>query len=283
MALNLDMLGKSLGPVHNSWRSKDTILYALSVGSGIEEIAFTTENSQGIPQRVLPTFSVVGGGPNSMDIWDQIGSFDHSQLLHLEQSVNIFASLPPAADVETTALVTGIYDRITGATIEVKFITKDSQSDKVLFETASTVFIRGEGSFGGPRGTRVKAVAVPEREPDFVITYETFPTQALLYRLNGDDNPLHSDPAFARAAGFDRPILHGLCTYGFAGRALLSTCCEMDTDRFGSMSARFVAPVFPGDLLTTTIWNGDDGAVFVVENQVGATVLDRGRFAVRES
>ncbi|TAN24153.1 MAG: hypothetical protein EPN30_06895 [Actinomycetota bacterium] len=282
MTLNLDMVGKSLGPAYSSWRSTDTILYALSVGAGAGDIAFTTENSHGISQKVLPTFSVVGGGPNSMDIWDQLGSFDHSQLLHLEQSIQLFHDIPSAADVETTALVAGIYDRITGASIELKFTTKEVQSEKILFETVSTLFIRGEGSFGGLRGPRVKAIAEPERDPESVITYETLPTQALLYRLNGDHNPLHSDPEFARAAGFDRPILHGLCTFGFAGRALLDACCEMETDRFGSMSARFVAPVFPGDLLTTTIWDTEDGAVFVVENQAGVTVLDRGRFTFRE-
>ncbi len=281
MALNLDMLGASLGPFPHKWDSKDAMLYALSVGAGTSELAFTTENSCGISQKVLPTFSVIGCGPAAIDIWDNIGSFDHSQLLHLEQKIEVLTELPSAAEVETSTQVDGIYDRITGALVEVRFTTKEAHTGLVLFETTSTVFIRGEGGFGGSRGTRVKAVATPDRDSDFVITYETQPIQALLYRLNGDRNPLHSDPEFARLAGFDRPILHGLCTYGFAGRALLKSCCESDPAKFGSMSARFVAPVYPGDLLTTTIWNIDDGAVFLVENQAGVTVLDRGRFTFR--
>lgn len=281
MALDLDMLGVSLGPYPHKWDSKDAILYALSVGAGISELAFTTENSHGIAQKVLPTFSVIGGGPAVMDIWNKIGTFDHSKLLHLEQQVRVMADLPPAAEVETFTQVEGIYDRITGASVQVKFTTTEAHSGRVLFETFSTVFIRGEGGFGGSRGNRVKAVAMPDRDPDFVTTYETQRVQALLYRLNGDRNPLHSDPEFARQAGFERPILHGLCTYGFAGRALLSSCCEFDTSLFGSMSARFVAPVYPGDLLTTTIWRTEDGAVFLVENQAGIAVLDRGRFTYR--
>lgn len=281
MALNLDMVGVDLGPFPNKWVSKDSILYALSVGAGPSDIAYTTDNSQGVQQKVLPTFSVVGGGPDLMKIWDEVGSFDNTQLLHLEQKIDLFADLPPEAEVETIARVEGMFDRIKGASVEVSFTTKDAHTRAALFRTVSTVFIRGEGGFGGSRGTRAANIPVPERDPDFVITYETQPTQALLYRLNGDHNPLHSDPEFARAAGFDRPILHGLCTYGFAGRALLATCCESDDGLFGGMSARFVAPVYPGDLLTTTVWHTDEGGVFVVENQAGATVLDRGRFTFR--
>lgn len=281
MALNLDLEGVSLGPFPHRWEPKDAILYALSVGAGVSDLAYTTENSLGVVQKVLPTFGVVGIGPTAMEVWDRIGSFDASQLLHLEQSIEIKADLPAVADVETISRIEGIYDRITGASVEVKFTTREARTGSTLFETVSTVFIRGEGGFGGPRGTRAKAIALPDRDPDFVITYETQPTQALLYRLNGDRNPLHSDPEFARSAGFDRPILHGLCTYGFAGRALLGTCCDNQAERFGVMSARFVAPVYPGDLLTTNVWETEEGAVFFVENQAGVTVLDRGRFVYR--
>lgn len=282
MALNLELVGTYLGPFRHNWDSKDSILYALSVGAGQSDLVFTTENSSSVSQKVLPTFGVVGGGPVLLDIWDQIGSFDHSQLLHLEQSISVISDLPPAAEVETTCEVIGIYDRIIGASVEAKFVTKNSHSNEVLFENVSTIFIKGEGGFGGPRGPRVKSVAGPDRDPDYVVRYETQPIQALLYRLNGDRNPLHSDPEFAQLAGFERPILHGLCTFGFAGRALLHACCDSDTERFGSMSVRFVAPVYPGDLLTTSIWNSEEGAVYLVENQAGITVLDRGRFAYRQ-
>ena len=185
MALDLDILGAKLGPFLHRWDSKDALLYALSVGAGPSELAFTTENTRGITQKVLPTFSVIGCGPEAMDIWDKIGSFDHSQLLHLEQRISLSVDLPPSAEVETTASVEGIYDRIIGASVEVKFTTRNVSTAEVLFETESTVIIRGEGGFGGPRGPRAKVANAPERDPDAVITYETQLGQALLYRLNG--------------------------------------------------------------------------------------------------
>lgn len=281
MAINLDALGLRLGPFVHSWNSKDAILYSLGVGAGIEELEYTTENTNGVTQKVLPTFCVVGGGPSFMEIWSELGSFDPSQLLHAEQSMRLFREIPVGADVETVSEVVGIYDKITAASIVVKSTTSIERTSEPLFETTATVLIRGEGGFGGPRGERVKAVSLPDRDPDFVITYETQLTQALLYRLNGDRNPLHSDPTFAQSAGFDRPILHGLCTLGFSGRALLHTCCESDPERFMEMSVRFVSPVYPGDLLTTTIWEVEDEVIFRTENQAGVTVLDRGRFKYR--
>lgn len=278
MALNLDVVGKSFGSVTHSWDSKDAILYALGVGAGLDELQFTTENSRDFPQKVLPTFSVVGEGSSLLDLLGEIGSFDLTQLLHAEQSIRLFGSIPVSATVNTVSEIVGIYDKITGASVVVKSTTSESVTNKVLFETTATLFIRGEGSFGGPRGERTKPLAFPESGPDHVITYETLPTQALIYRLSGDRNPLHSDPSFAHEAGFDRPILHGLCTLGFAGRALLHKCCDSNPERFGDLSVRFVAPVYPGDLLTTSIWDIGGSVLFKTENQSGVTVLDRGQF-----
>lgn len=278
MAINLGAVGLTSGPYGHSWDSTTSILYALGVGAGVDELEFTTENSHGIVQKVLPTFCVVAGGPSTLEIWNAIGSFDSSKLLHAEQGLKLYRELPVSAEVETVSEVVGIYDKITGAAIEVKSLTVLVDSKEPLFETTSMAFIRGEGGFGGPRGERIKAMAFPERDPDYVITYETSQIQALLYRLSGDRNPLHSDPSFAQAAGFDRPILHGLCSMGFAGRALLHGLCGSKPEMFGSMSVRFVSPVFPGDLLTTSIWETDDGGLFRTENQSGSIVLDRGRF-----
>lgn len=278
MALNLDVVGKSFEPVHYAWDSEDAILYALGVGAGIDELEFTTENSIGTLQKVLPTFAVVGAGPSFMSLLDEIGSFDLSQLLHAEQSFQVFGPIPVSASVVTTSEVLGIYDKITGASVVVKSTTSEVSSNRVLFTNTATLFIKGEGSFGGSRGERSKPLPLPDREPDAVITYETVPTQALIYRLSGDRNPLHSDPVFAQHAGFERPILHGLCTFGFAGRAILHECCESKPERFGELSARFVSPVYPGDLLTTSIWESDGLVYFKTENQSGVTVLDRGQF-----
>lgn len=278
MAINVDSVGLKIGPFGNQWDSKDSIIYSLGVGAGVDELEFTTENSQNLAQKVLPTFAVVGAGSSFMDILDQVGSIDYSQLLHADQSIKLYGEIPVESQVETISEVVGVYDKITAASVVIKSTTYDKVSKNTLFENVSTIFIRGEGGFGGPRGERVKAFTLPESNPDHVITYETQASQALIYRLSGDRNPLHSDPTFAESAGFDRPILHGLCTMGFAGRALLHSCCDSDPSRFGAMSVRFVAPVYPGDLLTTTIWQIPDGVIFTTENQSGTIVLDRGRF-----
>jgi acyl dehydratase len=146
-----------------------------------------------------------------------------------------------------------------------------------MFTNRASVFIRGEGGWGGQRGPSGKAEP-PARDPDHKLTYSTRPDQALLYRLSGDRNPLHSDPKFAAMAGFPKPILHGLCSYGFTGRALLHTLCDSDPDRFLSMSGRFSKPVFPGDDLTIALWALDDGeAFFQTSTQSGEVVIDAGR------
>ena len=140
-----------------------------------------------------------------------------------------------------------------------------------------SAFIRGEGGWGGDRGPSGPRNVPPERDPDHVVSYATRTDQALLYRLNGDRNPLHSDPKFAARAGFPKPILHGLCTYGFTGRALLQTLCGSDPSRFKSMDARFTSSVYPGDELTISMWvTGDGEAVFQTRRPGDAVVIDNG-------
>ena len=143
-----------------------------------------------------------------------------------------------------------------------------------------TLFCRGEGGFGGDRGPSDR-IEFPDRAADHEVTYRTREDQALTYRLSGDRNPLHSDPSFAAMGGFDRPILHGLCTYGFTGRALLHTLCASDAGRFRSMNARFSRPVFPGDELIVSMWVDGDTALFRTTNQNGDVVIDQGRFSFR--
>ncbi len=157
--------------------------------------------------------------------------------------------------------------------------SKDAESGEPMWTTRSASFIRGSGGFGGDRGPSGKKNVAPERGPDREVTYSTSEDQALIYRLSGDRNPLHSDPKFAAAAGFERPILHGLCTYGITGRGLLSALCAGDPARFKKMEARFSASVYPGDDLTIRIWETGEGqAVFQTVRNGDQVVIDGGGF-----
>lgn len=284
MALNLDAVGRISEPVERSWTERDVLLYALGVGAGAEdptgaELPFTTENSEGVELAVLPTFAVVLAAGGRIDI----GRFDPAMLVHGEQEIELHGPLPVAGTASVTRRVTDIYDKGSGALVVNETTGVDPNDGRTLFVGRASLFIRGEGGFGGERGPAGPPVEVPDSDPDLVTTYPTRPDQALLYRLSGDRNPLHSDPAFARRAGFDRPILHGLCTYGITGRALLHGCCGSDVARFGTMAGRFSRPVWPGDSLTVKIWAaGPEPGVFVfrTENQHGEVVLDRGRFTL---
>ncbi len=280
MPMNLDAVGSSSEPVTRSWTSTDCLLYALGVGVGALdptgfELEFSTENSADVTQRVLPTFATIvgmGGGPRST-----LGTFDPAMLVHGEQSIELHGPISPDGAVTTTSTVAGIFDKGSGALAVLESESVDASTGSPCFTTRSALFIRGEGGFGGDRGPS-SSNAAPEGEADEVVSYATRPDQALLYRLSGDRNPLHSDPVFAKRAGFDRPILHGLCTYGFTGRALLHTLCASDPQRFRSMHARFSRPTFPGDTLTVSMWVHDGEAAFRTENQRGETVIDGGRF-----
>jgi acyl dehydratase len=152
-----------------------------------------------------------------------------------------------------------------------------------LYTNTSSVFIRGEGGWGGDRGPSGPKNVPPERDPDHVVTYQTSPDQAFVYRLSGDRNPLHTDPAFAAMGGFDRPILHGLCSYGFTGRALLHAVCDSDPARFQHIEGRFAAPVLPGDTLRVAMWSGEPGetvfttsAVDPADPSTERVVIDQG-------
>jgi len=286
MPINPDAVGSKGEPTEHSWTSKDAILYALGVGAGIDELAFTTENTMDTPQRVLPTMGVVlgAGGFGAMA---KIGTFNPAMLVHGEQSVELLGEIPVSGTVSTVAEITGIFDKGKGAVVVSESVSTDVATGQPLFKNRMSAFIRGEGGWGGDRGPSGPQNVPPEREPDHAVTYQTRVDQALLYRLSGDRNPLHSDPAFAAMGGFDRPILHGLCTYGFTGRALLHTLCGSDPARFARMDGRFSSPVFPGEALTVKVWFTDDGedglsrAVFQTTGDDSRVVLDAGRLDYR--
>ena len=281
MPINPDAVGSTSEPVERSWNSKDCLLYAVGVGAGAvdpldaSELPFTTENSRAIDQQVLPTFAVIAGiGGNSLG---NIGDFNFTMLVHGEQAIQLHKPIPVEGTVRTVSKVTGIWDKGSGAVIETESESVDAKTGDPMFTNRSAVFIRGEGGWGGDRGPSGGRNAAPDRAPDHQVSYTTREDQALTYRLSGDRNPLHSDPEVAKMAGFPKPILHGLCTYGFTGRALLHALAGGDPARFKSMEGRFSKPVFPGDTLTVSMWVNGNEAIFQTRTQNDEVVIDGGR------
>jgi acyl dehydratase len=272
MAINPAAVGSSSGPVERSWNSKDCLLYALGVGAGLEELQFATEKNQ----KVLPTMPVVLGARGAVPM-QNIGSFNPAMLVHGEQGIELAGALPAEGTLRATGKIAAIYDKGKGAVVVSETESVDAKTGELLWRTRSSAFIRGAGGFGGERGPSGPVNEPPNRKPDHEVTYQTRPDQALLYRLSGDRNPLHSDPEFAARAGFPRPILHGLCTYGFTGRALLHTLCGSDPARFKSMAGRFSKPVFPGEALTIAMWVDGKTCIFQTKNERGEVVLDQGK------
>jgi acyl dehydratase len=277
MALDPALLGAVSAPVEHSWRNSDVLLYAVAVGAGqqdpTQELEFTTENSAGHPLQVLPTYAnLLDRSVSTL----HLGDIDRSGLVHAEQAVTLHRPLATEGSARSTTRVVGVYDKGAAALVVVESSVVDAATGEPLATCQSSMFIRGEGGFGGERGAKTHW-AVPDRAPDAVVDYQTRPEQALIYRLTGDRNPLHSDPTFAARGGFSQPILHGMCTYGYTGRALLHTLCGSDPSRFKSMSARFSHPVHPGADLKISIWVEDDAAFFRTESG-GVVVIDQGRF-----
>jgi acyl dehydratase len=273
MPIDPKAVGATGNPVKRSWTSKDGLLYALGVGAGTDDLQFTTENTKDTPQKVLPTFAVIIGGGGAP--FNKIGTFNPAMLVHGEQAIELYGEIPPEGEIESTGRISAIWDKGKGAVVEMSSESILVSTGKRLLKTVLSAFIRGEGGFGGERGPSA-SFEMPTRKPDHQVSYTTRPDQALIYRLSGDRNPLHSDPSFAKLGGFDRPILHGLCTYGFTGRALLASLCGNDPARFKSMYGRFSKPVYPGETLTISMWVDGKQCTFVTRNQKGDVVLDCG-------
>jgi acyl dehydratase len=275
MPLKPDADGAEGGPGKRSWTSKDTLLYAVGVGAGTDELPFTTENTSNTAQKVLPTFAVIiGGGGVPMD---KVGSFNPALMVHGEQGIELFDEIPPDGEIESRGRVAAMWDKGSAGVLEFESTSTNAKTGKPLFKTRSALFCRGEGGWGGERGPSEK-IEFPSRAPDHQVSYKTREDQALTYRLSGDRNPLHSDPAFAAMGGFKKPILHGLCSWGFTGRALLHALCDSNPARFKGMNSRFSKPVIPGDTLTISMWVDGNSALFRTANQDGDIVIDQGVF-----
>ncbi len=274
MAIKMDLVGKVFDPVSFSYTWKDVVLYALGVGAKIDELDYLYE---GRGPKVLPTFAVV---PSFASLIDVVGRLQLNvmMVLHGEQGIRLHRAIPPSATLKTRSTIKGIYDKGKGALVAVECKTVDDKEEPV-FDNTFSIFVRGEGGFGGDRGPEAEKVEAPEgKAPDFEVTEAIPAEQALLYRLGGGDlNPLHADPGFAKMAGFERPILHGLGTYGYAGRAVLRAACGGDAAKLRGFFARFSGAVVPGDTITTRGWKvGDQRYAVAVTNQAGKPVLTQG-------
>jgi len=262
-----------------SYTDADTMLYALSIGMGNDpldqrELPYVYE--QGEPLKTMPTLATVVV-PEMFPVG--LG-WDYSQILHSEQRMRLYRPLPPAADLLINKRVVDAFDRgpKLGALILLEAEGRLASDDTVLFTMGCSIVARGDGGFGGPKGKGIPPHRPPRREPDLSCDITTRRNQALLYRLTGDRNPLHADPAAARAVGFERPILHGLCTFGVACKAVLQTICDYDYTLVHEFDARFSAPVLPGDTITTDMWQEGNVVSFVCSvKERGVVVLRNGK------
>jgi acyl dehydratase len=278
-------LGADLGERVGEWDADDVILYHLGIGAGVPpvepgELGYTYEKGL----KVLPSFVVVAGArrressPGSFQIPGV--EFNLAQLLHGEQDIEIHQTLPTAARFRSRGRVAEVFDKGKAALLVLEYQARDER-DEPLFTTRMSAFIRGEGGFGGPSGPKPGNLP-PEREPDGVLESATLPQQALLYRLSGDKNPLHADPAFAEMAGFDRPIIHGLCSYGIACKAIVDGVLGGDPTRVGRYQARFAGVAFPGETYLTTWWReGDRILLRVSSKERGAPIISNAAITLR--
>lgn len=244
-------------PVTEKYDKVRTILYALGLGAGAEEADLPLVYERGL--KALPTMAVVlAGEPMWMD--DPRAGITFTHVLHGEQGLIMHRPLPPAATLVGQAVNEALYDKgAKGAVLVMKRELRDAASGDLVATVRSTAFLRADGGFGGSGEGQPAPHPVPDRAPDLSVTLGTRADQAVLYRLSGDFNPLHIDPAIARAAGFPRPILHGLCSYGIAGRAIVQAVCEGDPERLTRLDVRFATPVYPGETLVTEIWREGPG------------------------
>ncbi len=290
MAIDPTAVGATTEPMLFEWTERDTMLYALGVGAGLEDLSFTTENSHDLPQQVLPTYAVIACA--AFGAGALIGKFNWALLLHGSQSIKLHAPLPASGKLSVVSDVADIQDKGEGKNAIVMLRGRGTNPDtgELVAETMSTAVIRQAGGFGGAPGQRPVAPEYPDRAPDARIDLPTREDQALIYRLSGDRNPLHSDPWFAKEmAGFPKPILHGLCTYGVSGRALVAELGKGVAANITSIAARFTSPVFPGETLSTLIWRTGPGKAVYRTEAAGAdggearVVLDDGEVEYTES
>jgi acyl dehydratase len=260
MALNLDAAGQRTEPIHHTYRWQDVALYALGIGAKAQDLDFLYEKRG---PKVFPTYAVIPTFEANRALFDVVGG-DFGGVVHGSQKIALHKPFAPEGTLTTVGIVDGVYDLKRMAQSVVRTETRDAEGELVC-ETEWVIMYLLDGGFGGPPPPKSPKIRVPERAPDWVVEDPTSPEQALLYRLSGDHNPLHADPAAAEKAAKvtqGRPILHGLCTYGYVGRAILANACGNDPSRLKTFYGRFTLPVWPGETLVTEGWR-EDGRVVV--------------------
>jgi len=268
-----EAVGAELPGSRFSWSEEDIILYNLGVGAGnpptsADELKYAYEaDLEAIPAYgTIPPFATMMsiGAVDGLDI-------ELARILHGDQALTVHSPIPTSGTVIQTGSVVDIYDKGKGALVVIEVVSVLEESGNPLFTNRSGIYVRGEGGFGGDSGPPA-ANHAPDRDPDHVVESPTLPQQALLYRMaSGDRNPLHADPGFAALAGFERPILHGLCTYGIVSKAVVEVALGGEPEKVETYTARFTGHVFPGETLVTKIWEEDHRYVVVAETKERAS------------
>jgi acyl dehydratase len=275
-------LGAQLGESKYTYTRDQVILYHLGIGAGnpptdANELEYTYEkNLKVLPSfGVIPTFGSMGGLGKVPGL-----EFNFAMLLHGEQDLQVHQPIPPEATITNRAHVAEIWDKGKAALVVLQVDTTD-ESGQPLFTNRFSLFLRGEGGFGGESGPKAGNQS-PDREPDGVIESRSLPQQALLYRLSGDKNPLHADPEFAKIAGFDRPILHGLCSYGIACKAVVDGVLGGDVNKVARYQVRFAGVAFPGETYLTSYWKQGDGILLQAKSKErDAVIISNAAITVR--
>jgi acyl dehydratase len=277
-------VGAELVGTSYAWSEEDVILYNLAVGAGDPpddqtELRYAYESDL----TAVPTFGTIPPFSMMMSLGEVDGiDIDLTRVLHGDQTLTVHSPIPTSGMVRQTGTVVDVFDRVRGALIVLEVVSSLEGSGEAIFTNRSGIYVRGEGGFGGDRGPKTANVT-PERPPDHVVETTTLPQQALLYRMaSGDKNPLHADPAFAAMAGFDRPILHGLCTYGIVAKTVIDTALDGGTESVAGYEARFSGHVFPGETLVTRIWEEQGRLLFTSDvADRGASALSNGALTLR--
>lgn len=277
-------LGAEFPPTESTWDADDVILYHLGIGAGLgkptdsKELEYTYErNLKVLPSfAVVPVFGVLGNLASIPGV-----EINFAMVLHGEQEVEIHRPIPTRARVESRGRVVGVYDKGKAALLVLEVESRE-KGGPPLFTNRFAIFARGEGGFGGDSGPKPGNEA-PARDPDAVVESPTMSHQALLYRLSGDKNPLHADPQFAKLGDFDKPILHGLCSFGIACKAVVDRLLDGAVSRVAGIQARFAGVVFPGETIVTSMWKGDRRVLLAAKTKErGTPVLSNAAMTLRD-